>query len=99
MARKRYSAEQRAELLELFAVRKESIARFVQRHGVSAAMLYKWQGERGDTGAGSFVEIGPREAAPAAVPGLAVWAGGVGLSVEGLPPAEWPASLVQKLQG
>jgi len=99
MARKRYSADERAELLSLFAERRESVAHFAQTHSVSAATLYKWQGAREDTNAGSFVEIAPPAAASAAVPGLTVWAGGVGLSFERLPPADWLASLVQKLQG
>jgi transposase-like protein len=99
MARKKYTADRRSELLALFANRTESIASFAQTHSVSAATLYKWQGAREDNGAGSFVQIAPPEAASATVPGLTVWAGGVGLSFERLPPADWLASLVQKLQG
>ena len=99
MAGKRYSSQERALLLALFAKRAGSIKSFAEAHGVSTATLYKWQGALEDAKAGSFVEIAPQDAAPSAAPGLTVWAGGVGLSFGHLPPADWLASLVQKLQG
>jgi transposase-like protein len=97
MARKKYNAAERSELLTLLAKRTESMAGFAKKHGVSVATLYKWQGMQGETG-GGFVEIkGP--AAQQAEGPLLLRAGEVHLYFERLPEAGWLASLVQKLQG
>jgi transposase-like protein len=97
MARKRYNAEERSELLSLLAKRTESMADFAKTHGVSLATLYKWQDVREETG-GDFVEIRRPAAAQAGGP-LLLRAGEVHLYFERLPEAGWLASLVQKLQG
>jgi transposase-like protein len=64
MAGKRYSSQERALLLALFAKRAGSIKSFAEAHGVSAATLYKWQGALEDAKAGSFVEIAPKMPRP-----------------------------------
>lgn len=98
MARKKYSASRRTELLGLFARRKESIARFAKTHGVSAATLYKWQQAHKEEAGGSFVEI-TREDRAQQGQHLLLRAGEVSLSFERLPDAGWLAALVHKLQG
>ncbi len=97
MARKKFSASRRTELLGLFARRTESIARFAKTHGVSAATLYKWQAHK-EEASGSFVEITREDGAPQGQH-LLLRAGEVSLSFERLPDAGWLAALVQKLQG
>jgi transposase-like protein len=97
MARKKYNAAERSELLRQLAKRTESMAGFAKKHGVSAATLYKWQGMQEESG-GGFVEIKGPAAQPAGRH-LLLRAGEVHLYFEGLPEAGWLASLVQKLQG
>lgn len=99
MGRKRYSAEERAALLEQLSNREESLAGFARAHGVSVATLYHWQRQAGTAEVvmtDHFTEI--RRADPGQREGqLTLRLGEATLQFEELPDASWLAALLQKL--
>ena len=99
MRGKKYSAQEREELLKSMAKRKESIAQFAKAHGVSVGTLYNWQQQAAELSpkAGSgFVEIS-RPISVGLGAQLTLKHGKVSMYFDQLPDTGWLTDLIEKL--
>ena len=77
-ARRRFSAEQRRQLLEEFAQRQEAAADFARRHGMATSTVHRWARAQRSERSGSRAPLEFREVHVAG-PAAGSWAGEVSL--------------------
>lgn len=90
---KRYTKEEKEQILSAFRQRREVASQFSRRTGVSLGSLYRWQQESGL----GFLEV-VADIEPSVSRGLRVVMGDTALHFDVLPPVGYVAELLQLLR-
>lgn len=101
--RRRFSAEERAQWVELYERSGQSLREFSSEHGLIQSNLSRWRRQRragatGKRGGGSFVEVNVSASPPAAAAPVRVClSGGMTMEVTSGTDALWLAQVLRAL--